>query len=126
MENPQRGPWGRQPETIDRIRNQSVGLEDGAYIESVLKAMLERLVNQAREAHISFRGSLKPGLPGILTMEQAEGDIYQLLDAAREMAQNINALDETKNRSMEFATEYMPVSRKVPIPAIIISGMTSR
>lgn len=126
MENPARGPWGRNPQDLDRISRYEIGVEDGPFIETVLKTMLEQLARLAGERGIDFRGSIKTGLPGVLTLEQKTGDISELLDRAKEMIANVNALEEVKNRRMEFMADYVPVSQRVPTPAIVVSGITSR
>ncbi len=126
MADPERGPWGRYPEAVDRISNQDIGLEDGPFITLMLNGFREQLVGLARERRITFTSKMKSGLPGILTLLQKDGDIFQLLDKAVEMAGHANELEPVKNRKIEFTAAYEPVSKKVPVAALIISGITSR
>jgi len=126
MSNPERGPWGRSAEALDTMHMPGVGLEDGPFIESVLKSLLDQLIRLAQERRIDFSGRLKSGLPGVLSIAQKTGDVYQLYDRASEMVAMLNKLEEVRNRGMRFDVHYEPVSKKVPTPEIIISAFTSR
>ncbi|OGG57780.1 hypothetical protein A2765_05095 [Candidatus Kaiserbacteria bacterium RIFCSPHIGHO2_01_FULL_56_24] len=126
MADPERGPWGRNSEAVDRARNQEIGLEDGPFITLMLNGFREQLVSLALERRITFTSEMKSGLPGILALLQKDGDIFQLLDTAVEMAGHANELEPVKNRRIEFTAAYEPVSKKVPVATLIISGITSK
>ena len=111
---------------MDRVRNQSVGLEDGAYIAEMLSGFLTELGRIAREHRVTFTIERKLGLPGVLTLLQEDGDIYQLFQPAQEIARHANNLEPVRNRNIEFSVQYAKVDKKVPQAALVISGFTQK
>ena len=101
-------------------------IEDSEYIEKILADFPVRLNANAIERDITFSFQHKKGMPGILTVIEGKGDISLLREVAETMVRHVNDLAETKKRAIEFSVDYVPKSKTVEDPALIISGLKSR